>query len=46
MPMDPCLCSPECEAALWEFSGTNDERRKRAGIQKWEPPGVAREKEG
>lgn len=35
-PVEPCTCSRECEAAVYDHIGYEfDERRKRAGIELW-----------
>lgn len=35
-PIDPCTCSVECEAAVFDYIGFSfDERRKKAGIEKY-----------
>lgn len=38
-PMNPCVCSIECEAAVYDYIGMEfDDRRKAAGIEKWTNP--------
>jgi hypothetical protein len=35
-PLSPCVCSATCGSAVYDFIGLEyDERRKRAGIEKW-----------
>ena len=37
-PIDPCTCSKECDAALFDNIGLPmDERRKKAGIALYSP---------
>jgi hypothetical protein len=36
LPVEPCVCSDECSAAVYEHNGYEfDERRTRAGIPKY-----------
>jgi len=32
---EPCVCSEECEQAVYKFNGSYEERRIKAGIKKW-----------
>ena len=35
-PIEPCVCSSECDAAVYDFIGLPfDERRQKAGIKKY-----------
>ena len=35
-PINPCVCSIECDRAIFDFIGLPfNERRKKAGIKKW-----------
>jgi len=36
LPIEPCVCSKECDRAVYDYIGKPfDERRKLAGIKKW-----------
>lgn len=36
LPIEPCICSPECWQALLDYIGMDFEgRRIKAGIKKW-----------
>lgn len=40
-PTEPCVCSKECDSAVYDNIGmTMEERRIKAGIEKWSPSGV------
>ena len=37
MPIEPCTCSKECDAAVYDYIGYPfSVRRKKAGIKKWQ----------
>lgn len=36
LPIEPCVCSQECDRAVYDYIGKPfEERRKLAGIKKW-----------
>jgi hypothetical protein len=36
-PIEPCVCSKECDAAMFDINGTFEDRRIRHNIELWKP---------